>query len=318
MPCVAARSTFTASYYTLRVIEPAMSSAVIAIVKGGLGNQLFIYAAARALALRTGRTLYLDTTRGYTKDDYGRSYRLVRFSIQAKPMPEAWCIAPTLKHPRHKIIRALNKLLPRDQRNYFGEQRNTPPTQLTALDPRRDRITLLGYWQNEAYFADHAAMIRTELAPPVPADDKNRALGEKFAASESVFLHFRRVRYWNLLGRYYYQAAIDTARAKLSKPHFVLFGDDLSWPQQNLDFREASVEIVTHNSSDELADLWLMSRCRHAVVANSSFSWWGAWLGAAANSRLVFAPAEVGWDVVMCERWQRLANKIEPESRQTP
>jgi hypothetical protein len=59
-----------------------MSPAVIAIVKGGLGNQLFIYAAARALALRTGRTLHLDTTRGYTNDDYGRSYRLNRFPIQ--------------------------------------------------------------------------------------------------------------------------------------------------------------------------------------------------------------------------------------------
>jgi len=295
-----------------------MSSAVIAIVKGGLGNQLFIYAAARALALRTGRPLYLDTTRGYTKDDYGRSYRLDRFPLKAEPMPEAWRIAPTLKHPRHKIIRALNKLLPRDQRTYLGEHRNTPPTQLTALKPRRDRITLLGYWQNEAYFADHAARIRTELTPPTPNDEQNRALGEKFAACESVFFHFRRVRYWNLLGRDYYQAAIDGARAKLSKPHFVLFGDDLQWPQQQLDFRGASVELVTHNSSDELADLWLMSRCRHAVVANSSFSWWGAWLGDSAKSRLVFAPAEVGWDVVMCDRWQRITNTIEPESQQTP
>lgn len=296
-----------------------MSSAVIAIVKGGLGNQLFIYAAARALALRTSRTLYLDATRGYTKDDYGRSYRLDRFpNLKAQPMPEAWRIAPTLKHPRHKIIRALNKLLPRDQRTYFGEQRNTPPTQLTALHPRRTRIALLGYWQNEAYFADHAATIRAELAPPAPVDEKNRALGEKFAATESVFLHFRRVRYWNLLGRDYYQAAIDAARARLSQPHFVLFGDDLDWPQQNLDFRGASVVLGTHNANDELADLWLMSRCRHAVVANSSFSWWGAWLGDTAAARLVFAPAQVGWDVVMCDRWQRIANTIEPDSRHIP
>lgn len=294
-----------------------MSSAVIAIVKGGLGNQLFIYAAARALALRTSRTLYLDSTRGYTKDDYGRSYRLNRFALKAEPMPEAWRIASTLKHPRHKIIRALNKLLPRAQRTYFGEQRNTPPTQLTALNPRRERITLLGYWQNEAYFADHAATLRTELAPPVPADEPNRTLGEKFAASESVFVHFRRVRYWNLLGRDYYQAAIDAARAKLSKPHFVLFGDDLDWPQQHLDFRDASVEFVAHNSNDELADLWLMSRCRHAVVANSSFSWWGAWLGDTAANRLVCAPAQVGWDVVMSERWQRITNIIAPGSQQT-
>jgi hypothetical protein len=288
-----------------------MSSAIIAIVKGGLGNQLFIYAAARALALRTGRTLYLDSTRGYTKDDYGRSYRLDRFAIKAEPMPEDWRIAPTLKHPRHKIIRALNNLLPRDQRTYFAERHNTSPAQLTALNPRREQITLLGYWQNEAYFADYATTIRTELAPPQPADEKNRALGEKFAANESVFVHFRRVRYWNLLGADYYQAAIDAALARLSHPHFVLFGDDLNWPQQNLDFRGASVELITHNTNDELADLWLMSRCRHAVVANSSFSWWGAWLGDKVPDRLIFAPTHVGWEVCMPASWTWLANSIE-------
>lgn len=291
-----------------------MSSAVIAIVKGGLGNQLFIYAAARALALRTGRTLHLDTTRGYTKDDYGRSYRLNQLPVQAEPMPEAWRIAPTLKHPRHKIIRTLNKLLPRNQRSYFGEQRHSPPTQLTALQPHRARITLLGYWQNEAYFADHAAAIRAELTPPAPNDPANRTLGEKFAACDSVFLHFRRVRYWNLLGRDYYQSAIDATLAKLATPHFVLFGDDLNWPQQNLDFRGASTQSVAHNSGDEVADLWLMSRCRHAVVANSSFSWWGAWLGDTHVGRTVFAPAQVGHPITMPDRWQRMANIIATES----
>lgn len=291
-----------------------MSPAVIAIVKGGLGNQLFIYAAARALALRTGRTLHLDTTRGYTNDDYGRSYRLNRFPIQVEPMREAWRIAAQLRHPRHKLIRAWNKLLPRDHRSYLAEQRHTPPAQLTALQPRRARITLLGYWQNEAYFTDHATTIRRELAPPTPADERNHALGEKLVASESVFVHFRRVRYAHLLGRDYYQAAIDAVCTKFAKPHFILFGDDLNWPQQQLNFHGANVELVTHNSGDELADLWLMSRCRHAVVANSSFSWWGAWLGDTTPDRLVFAPAQVGWDVVMPDRWQRIPNTLKPET----
>ena len=295
-----------------------MSPAVIAIVKGGLGNQLFIYAAARALAWRTGRTLHLDTTRGYTNDDYGRSYRLNRFPIQVEPMREAWRIAAHLKHPRHKIVRALSKLLPRDQRTYLAEHRHAPPAQLTELKPRRKRITLLGYWQNEAYFADCADLLRRELAPPAPVDEQNLSCGERYGRGESVFLHFRRVRYWNLLGRDYYQGAIDAACARLDKPHFVLFGDDLNWPQQNLNFHGARVELITHNSADELADLWLMSRCRHAIVANSSFSWWGAWLGDAAANRIVFAPTQVGWDVVMPDRWQRIPNQIGPGEKASP
>ncbi len=288
-----------------------MPSAVISIIKGGLGNQLFIYASARALALRTRRTLYLDTRRGYTNDSYGRSYRLDHFPIVAEAMPEAWRIASTLRHPRHKIIRAWNKCLPRNQRSYLAERHHQSATQLTSLQPRCERITLLGYWQDEGYFADYASQIRAELTPPMPADKKNRILGEKLTSSESIFLHFRRVRYEHLLGRDYYQAAIDAALAKLSHPHFILFGDDLDWAQQNLDFRGANLELATHNAEDELADLWLMSRCRHAIIANSSFSWWGAWLGDSVTERLVFTPIQTGLPIIMPNRWQRIANVID-------
>lgn len=289
-------------------MKSASPSSVIAIPKGGLGNQLFIYAAARALSLRTNRQLYLDTQRGYIHDSYSRSYRLNRFLIHAEVMPEAWRVAPTLRHFRHKFIRAWNKLLPRNQRTYFAERWNLPPTQLTALQPRRKRITLLGYWQNEDYFTDFTAVIRKELQPPTPTDNKNQRLGEKFAASESVFLHFRRVRYRYLLGADYYQQAIDQVCEKLKQPLFVLFGDDLEWAKQRLNLHGATTEYIWHNHDNELADLWLMSRCRHAVVANSSFSWWGAWLGDTAAQRLVFAPQHAGLPIAMSPRWQRLAN----------
>jgi hypothetical protein len=289
---------------------PHMSAAIIAIIKGGLGNQLFIYAAARALAQRTGRALYLDTRRGYTHDGYGRTYRLDRFPIQAQVMPESWRIASHLRHPRHRIIRALNKLLPRNQRHYLAERHHLPPTQLTEVQPRPARVTLLGYWQNEGYFAAHADTIRAEVTPPAPTDDHNRRLGEQLSATESVFLHFRRRHYWNLLGADYYQGAIDAVRARLPQVQFVLFGDDLDWPQRQLDFRGAPPLVVAHNAGDELADLWLMSRCRHAIIANSSFSWWGAWLGEDQPGRLVCAPASTGLPLVMPERWRLIPNTV--------
>jgi hypothetical protein len=171
-------------------------------------------------------------------------------------------------------------------------------------------VTLLGYWQNEGYFAAHADAIRAEVTPPAPTDDRNRRLGEQLAAMESVFLHFRRRQYWNLLGADYYQGAIDAARARLPHAQFVLFGDDLDWPQRQLDFRGTPPLVVGHNAGDELADLWLMSRCRHAVVANSSFSWWGAWLGEDQPGRLVCAPASTGLPLVMPERWRLIPNTV--------
>lgn len=290
-----------------------MESAVIAIVKGGLGNQLFIYAAARALALRTGRSLYLDGRRGFTHDSYGRSYRLNRFPIEAEPMPENWRIAPTLKHPRHKLIRAWNKCLPRNRRGYLAERHHLDATQLTALNPYRKRVTLLGYWQREDYFADHAAAIHAELAPPEPPDARNLELGRELAAADSVSLHVRRVRYQPRLAQDYYQAAIDAARAAIAHPRFVIFGDDLDWPRERLDFGNAPLETVSHNADDELADFWLMTRCRHAIVANSSFSWWGAWLGTPLVGRRVFFPARPGWPMKAAFGWQTVSNVLESD-----
>ena len=289
-----------------------MSKAVIAIVKGGLGNQLFIYATARALALRTQRHLYLDTKRGYVADAYGRSYRLDRFPIQAESMPESWRVAPNLKHPWHKLVRAFNKLLPRGVRNYYAERSDWSAAQLVQLRPSRNRITLLGYWQDEGYFSDQATAIRAELSPPVPVDARNQELGCRLAASASVFIHFRRVRYPNLLGRDYYQQAIDRVRHEIGPVNFVLFGDDLAWPRSNLDFGDSPVEAVEHNSADELADLWLMTRCRHAIIANSSFSWWAAWLGGPASSgRLILSPAENGVRLLAASGWQRVSCRLD-------
>lgn len=278
--------------------------AVIAIVKGGLGNQLFIYAAARSLALRTGRELFLDQVRGFDRDGFGRSYRLDRFPIQAKPMPEAWRVAPSLKHPRHKLTRAISKLVPRNQRCYLAERHHLDAGQLTTLDPRAPRVTLLGYWQDERYFEEHAGVIRAELAPPAPQDERNRALGDELAAGESVFLHVRRVRYTPLLDATYYQAAVDAAVSRLDAPVFRLFGDDLEWARGSLDFRGAPVTAVDHNADDELADLWLMTRCRHAIVANSSFSWWGAWL--AGTSGRVWCPRDSGLALRFPASWQAI------------
>jgi hypothetical protein len=287
-----------------------MEKSVIGIVKGGLGNQFFIYAAARALALRTGRKLYLDTVRGYIGDAFGRSYRLDRFPIQAELMPESWRVAPSLRHLRHKLVRALSRFLPRDLRGYIAEKRRLGPEQLIQLKPKRERVTLLGYWQDEAYFAGQAEAIRRELTPTAPVDERNLRLGLEMAGTDSVFLHVRRVRYTPCLGADYYQEAIDRVRSALPARHFYVLGDDLEWPRSNLNFHGDEVHYIDHNYDNEIADLWLMTRCRHAIAANSSFSWWGAWLGEPREGRLVFFPSEPGLPVHAARSWKTVRNRL--------
>jgi hypothetical protein len=291
-----------------------MAKSVIAIVKGGLGNQLFIYAAARALALRGGRKLYLDTVRGYSADSFGRSYRLDRFPIDAESMPEEWRVAPALKHPWHKVVRAFSRFLPRDRRGYVAEKRGRGAEQLVDLASKRERVTLLGYWQDEAYFAGQAEAIRRELRPPAPVDERNLGLGEEMAGEESIFLHVRRVRYNPRLGADYYQAAIDLLRGGSPPRRFYVLGDDLEWPLANLNFHGDEVRYVDHNGGNEIADLWLMTRCRHAIVANSSFSWWGAWLGERREGRKVCFPEAPGWPIRAACGWTPVRNRLFTEN----
>lgn len=281
-----------------------MADAVIAIIKGGLGNQLFIYSAGRAFALRTGRVYYIDDRRGFTHDNYGRCYRLDRFPIAARKMPEEWRVAPTLKHLRHKAVRAWNKMLPRDWRTYLAQRWDLPAGQLTGRKPRRERVTLNGYWPDEAFFRDFAEQIRAELAPPAPKDERNLLLGEELAGENTVFVHARRVRYPTLLSVEYYRKALAAIRERVEKPRFVVFSDDPAWIRENLDFGDDPVLWVDHNSDDELADLWLMTRCRHAIIANSSFSWWGAWLGGdPAGGRIIYSPDHPDWIIRPAKDW---------------
>jgi len=280
------------------------------MIKGGLGNQMFCYAAGRAFALRTGRELLLDTRTGFRRDTYQRSYRLDRLPIQATEAPAALRLGDDHKCLRHKFARAINRLLPPDRRSYVLEDPDVPTTQLTTLEPTRPHLYLNGYWQKEDYFSDHAAAIRTELTPPAPDDQRNRETAAEIGQTEAVFLHVRRVRYPRRLDAAYYRRAIEHIREQVDAPHFFLFGDDLDWPREQFDLDPAGFTVVDHNTEDEIADLSLMSRCRHGILANSSFSWWGGWL-IDNPEKVICTPQNPGWPVRPATGWTPIENQLE-------
>ena len=286
-----------------------MNRSVVTIIKGGLGNQLFSYAAARAFAIRRKRDLLVDDASGFVRDGYGRSFRLDRFPIQGHPVPKRFRLGDP-KGLKHKTVRTWNKLLPLSSRFYLAEKAGMPLEGLLGFRSDRRVIYLNGYWQNEEYFIDYADRIRAELEPPAFEEEKDIALENELASTPSVFVHIRRGAYSPKLTASYYQSAINFAVSGNPECRFEVFGDDLAWARENLDFGAQSARFHEDDGSDELHDFRLMAACQHAIVANSSFSWWAAWLRPSPGKR-VWTPANPGWPVKPAADWQKVPNRLE-------
>jgi hypothetical protein len=177
-------------------------------------------------------------------------------------------------------------------------------TRQHAFDPSLDArarslpdghtLCLHGYWQCPEYFAAEADMIRCEFRVKTPPSAANQAMLRLIRAVNSVSLHVRRGDYLTLahppvLTLAYYTAAMQTISARTASPHFFVFSDDMVWAKQALRLPHPTTFVEANSESTAEQDLRLMSACRHHVIANSTFSWWGAWLNPCAD-KLVVAP----------------------------
>ena len=268
------------------------SSRVIVRLEGGLGNQLFQYATGRTIALATGRDLLLDTS-AY-REDRLRSYQLDHFAIAARPLRRG--DVPYLKLRRSR----LGAILPRRSRVEIVREAFPARVPVWPEAPVDDAGTpyLIGYWQSERYFAPIADTIRREVRVNAAPEGRNARLLDEIAASDAVAIHVRRgdyvsnpaaTAYHGLCGLDYYRAAIRRLAGSVPRPHCFVFSDDLDWVRANLDTGHPTT-FVGHNTDTPWEDLRLMAACRHFIVANSSFSWWGAWLGEWPGKQVI-APA---------------------------
>ena len=266
---------------------------VISRITSGLGNQLFQYALARSLALQNNTSLYFDLSyyqQGYETDTL-RTFKLDQFNINYE----------VLNTSPYLYVSKFTKVLPnRTLKPFFTfvkeNQFHFEPGVLKANAPF---ITLEGFWQSERYFDDKADTIRKELT-------FERTTGKTFDGYKTeiehtenpVSLHIRRGDYVNhpefstsfgFLGLDYYRAAIAWLKDRFSEFKLFIFSDDPEWVRENLELDVTYTLVVNTGNDADLDDLQLMSLCSHHVIANSSFSWWGAWLNA-SEDKVVVAP----------------------------
>lgn len=257
---------------------------IVVRLVGGLGNQLFQYAAGRALALRLGVGLGLDT-RFYAGKRRGQ-YALDAFAVRTDPL-DGIALPPS--------DRALGGIIRRFEKTPFSVFREGNATFDPTVPALPDWTYLEGYFQSDRYFADHADTIRRDLAVLPPPTPPNADMAERIAGSCAVSVHVRRGDYvtnrkvaarLGALDPTYYRHAADYIAERLD-PVFFLFSDDPDWAEANLRFDNPVVVVRQPDPAYE--DLRLMAACRHHIIANSSFSWWGAWLNSLSD-KIIVAP----------------------------
>ena len=258
---------------------------IIPRIFGGIGNQLFIYAAARRLALVNDAELVLDDVSGFAYDSlYNRYYQMDHFHIPCRKATAAERLEP-FPRVRRYLKRHWNARRPFKRRRYIRQQGDDFDPRLLHLKPRGD-LYLEGYWQSEDYFKDVEATIRQDLQIHPPSDAVNQALAVSIRNHLAVAVH---VRFFDELQTGgvnnapgdYYQRAIAGMERREPGAHYYLFSDRPEAARKRIPLPDERITAVLHNRGDAMAyaDLWLMTQCRHFIIANSTFSWWGAWLG---------------------------------------
>ena len=257
---------------------------VIVRIQGGLGNQLYCYAAAKRLAIKNNAELIIDDVSGFKWDYlYQRKYMLDHFEI-----PHRKATSNERLNPFERVRRGLRKKLQQqksfENRNYVEQEFNEFDSRLLSFRISQD-IYIDGLWQSEKYFSDIKKEIKNDLEIKPPLDQKNILTVKKIKEKNSVALHIR----WfeqsasnsnANVQLNYYQIALDKMEALLTEPYYFIFSDNPEKAKTSIKLPDRRFEFITHNSAEEdtIWDFWLMQQCDNFIIANSTFSWWAAWL----------------------------------------
>jgi hypothetical protein len=252
---------------------------IIIRVKGGLGNQMFQYAIAKAFSLETKRPFKLDISifESYKLHDFG----LHHFNIQSNfYLPESkW---------KRKLKKIFNKVV------FYNEDHHAFNFNPNLIQTKSDILFLEGYYQTQKYFLKYEKEIRADFEIVSPLKQQTIETVAYMQSVNSVSIHFRRGDYignpvHETDNSKYYKEAIQLVERKVEDPVYFLFSDDIPWVKENFTSNFETHFVDFNDASTNFEDLKLMSSCKHNIIANSSFSWWGAWLNSHLN-KIVIAP----------------------------
>jgi hypothetical protein len=251
---------------------------------GGLGNQMFQYALGRHLAIKNGTTLKLDIseliTTNENMDTTIRNYELNNFNIVDKISSNDDVLF--VQQNKSKFLKIIKKFTPYHLRTVVSEKDLSYDEKILNIDDKIADKYLNGYWQTELYFKEIREQLLEDFSLKNEISDLIVEISNKIQGTESISLHIRRGDYVKRYSDYYHIQSIDYYLKALKiikdmhpNSKVFVFSDDIEWCEDNLNL-QTETYFVKPNKSFE--DIYLMSLCNHNIIANSSFSWWGAWL----------------------------------------
>lgn len=275
---------------------------IVVKVRGGMANQMFPYACAKALSLRMGTDLKIDA-RQYSDEIepdiiHSRAYCLKHFNISSSLVSDHDLLYWFDSSFWARVKRIHYRFKPYYERIHIIE----PVKNVVYRDPNiyllktQKNIYLQGDFNSYRNFIDYESEIRKEFEFAIEPSAKNKELINEMGQVNSVAIHFRRGiilegnSNYLVLPLEYYLEAIRYIISKVANPSFYLFSDDPGWVKNNIKIDGFPVRVIDHNDQrHNYEDMRLMSTCRHIIMANSGFSWWAAWLGK-KDGQIVIAP----------------------------
>jgi hypothetical protein len=266
---------------------------IISAILGGLGNQMFQYAAARALAVSRTQPLLLDLAAfdGYKLHNGFELDRVFMIDTAAAKTAD---LLPVLGWRTPALVRKILKRRPFAPLRGAHLAIEPAPNHWPELQRMQGPLYMMGYWQSERYFLKHKSVILADFRFRQKLEGHNAELAAKMADSPSVSVHLRRGDYlsdqiMDVCSLDYYRAAAKHMEERVSSPAYYVFSDDADWVRRHVDFLHGATFIDHNKGLESHQDMQLMSRCKHHIIANSSFSWWGAWLNP-LTEKVVVAP----------------------------
>lgn len=258
---------------------------IVTKIYGGLAGQMFQYSLGRHLSLKNKTPLYLDTS-WYNENNnskYPRDFKLDKLNTKFRTVDSTSLLWRLRFYNRFKALNPIyyKKILEKDFRIFDDN---------VLLN--KNRILIDGYWNSHKYFEDIRDILIRDFEPDEEADAKNKEVLQKINSLNSVSVHFRRGDYaltsfHGILTKEYYENAINKITDGLVNPYLFIFSDEPDWVRKNISFPFQSEVVDINGDHNNYWDIQLMKTCKHNIIANSGFSWWGAWLNENPDKRVI-------------------------------